>query len=271
MLIFNQARGASLTSRWQTQGVVQPTDRDRVQPLAALIGRKTLADYLHGPEPRCLLTCSDQQLWLASVSGVYARFGKRTLDIVLCLMAATVVLPVLLLVLLIVSLDGHAPIYAHRRVGRGGRLFNCLKVRTMVPNADERLRRLLASDPQAAREWKRHHKLLRDPRVTWFGRVLRATSLDELPQLWNVMRGDMSLVGPRPVTQAEIQRYADAGPLVLSVRPGLTGAWQVSGRNRVDYHERVRMDVNYVTSISLRNDLKIILGTFPAVLAGTGA
>lgn len=204
-------------------------------------------------------------------SNVYARVGKRALDIILSVIFLVMALPVILLVLLIASLDGHAPIYGHVRIGRRGRPFKCLKVRTMVPDAEKHLRRFLQDNPQAAEEWKQRQKLTYDPRITSIGRFLRITSLDELPQLWNVLRGDMSLVGPRPVTAEEILRYEDARHVVLSVRPGVTGAWQVSGRNRVGYDERILLDVDYVKSMSLGRDMKILLSTVPAVLTGTGA
>ncbi len=141
----------------------------------------------------------------------------------------------------------------------------------MVPNSDEGFLCYLERNAQAAHEWELRQKLAKDPRVTWFGRFLRATSLDELPQLWNVLRGEMSLVGPRPVTPNEILRYGQARDAVLSVRPGLTGAWQVFGRGRVSYAERVEMDLEYVKSISLRKDLRILLGTVRVVLAGASA
>lgn len=203
-------------------------------------------------------------------SPAYNRFGKRLADLALGLVITVLALPVILLVLLVASLDGHAPLFGHVRIGRGGRPFRCFKVRTMVPDAAERLAHLLATDPEAAAEWRAHQKLRHDPRVTRVGRILRVTCLDELPQLWNVLRGDMSLVGPRPVTAEELERYGEVRDLVLSVRPGITGLWQVEGRGAVGYDERVRMDAAYVTSISPRTDLRILLRTVRAVLSGTG-
>lgn len=203
-------------------------------------------------------------------SPAYNRFGKRLVDLVLAFAISLVALPVIVLVLLVASLDGHAPLFGHVRIGRGGKPFRCLKVRTMVPDAAARLAHILATDPEAAAEWHADQKLRHDPRITRVGRFLRVTCLDELPQLWNVLRGDMSLVGPRPVTAEELERYGDNRKLVLSVRPGITGLWQVEGRGEVGYDERVQMDVAYVTSISPLGDLRILLRTVRAVLSGTG-
>ena len=170
--------------------------------------------------------------------------------------------------------DGRgAPVlFAHARVGRGGATFRCLQFRSMVPDARQALERLLAADPAARAEWERDHKLKDDPRVTPFGRLLRRTSLDELPQLWNVLRGDMSLVGPRPVVPAELERYGEAAVYYLQVRPGLTGLWQVSGRSDVDYERRVALDAWYVRNWTLWYDLLILLKTLLVVPSrGAGA
>ena len=140
----------------------------------------------------------------------------------------------------------------------------------MVVDAETRLAQILAQDPEAAAEWALDQKLVDDPRVTRLGKALRSTSLDELPQLWNVVRGDMSLVGPRPITDAEMVRYGDAGPYYISVRPGLTGLWQVQGRNSVSYDERVSLDVTYVSRLSFKNDISILFRTVGAVLNRTG-
>jgi undecaprenyl-phosphate galactose phosphotransferase len=156
-------------------------------------------------------------------------------------------------------------LFAHARVGRDGETFRCLKFRSMVPNAKEALERLLASDPAARAEWERDYKLKDDPRITPFGRLLRRTSLDELPQLINVVRGDMSLVGPRPVVPAELDRYGEARVYYLQVRPGLTGLWQVSGRNDVDYERRVALDAWYVRNWTLWYDVLILLKTLLVV------
>lgn len=205
-----------------------------------------------------------------SRQGVYLRAGKRALDLVL---AALLLLPVGMVVALlavIVALDGANPFFGHRRVGRDGRVFRCWKLRSMVPDAEARLARHLAENPAAAREWAAARKLSQDPRVTRVGRVLRRTSLDELPQVWNVLLGEMSLVGPRPVTTEELMRYGPARWAYLGVRPGITGLWQVRGRNRLSYAERVRLDAEYARDASLALDLGLLLRTVPVVLRLTG-
>ncbi|GGL77354.1 sugar transferase [Wenxinia marina] len=196
--------------------------------------------------------------------------AKRTFDLVLCLMLC---LPIALLVaalFLLARLDGGPGFFGHRRVGRDGREFVCWKIRTMVPDAEARLTDYLAENPDARMEWARDFKLTDDPRVTRIGRVLRETSLDELPQIWNVLRGDMSFVGPRPVTAAELDRYRGCEACYLSHRPGMTGLWQISGRNDLDYGSRIRLDMEYSHSHGLVQDVRIILRTCGAVLARTG-
>ena len=162
--------------------------------------------------------------------------------------------------------DGSPTLFAHYRVGRNGELFRCLKFRTMAHGADEVLRELLAEDPLARAEWERDHKLRHDPRVTDFGRFLRRTSLDELPQLINVVRGEMNLVGPRPIVVKELRRYGHAKYHYLSVKPGMTGLWQVSGRNRTSYDHRVWLDRRYVEQQSVWLDCVILARTIPVVL-----
>ncbi len=156
--------------------------------------------------------------------------------------------------------------YSCERIGRNGRPFRCLKFRTMVADADESLRLILRASPALTEEFERHFKLCRDPRVTRVGRVLRRISLDELPQFWNVLTGDMSVVGWRPIVTDEVPRYGDAFPFVSSLRPGITGLWQVSGRNDVSYDERVRLDVEYRTRPSLRADVSIMGRTVAQLL-----
>jgi len=198
--------------------------------------------------------------------------GKRALDVAgagaLLLLGA----PVFLLLALLVRADGGPAFYAHERIGRGGRRFGCLKFRSMVVDSAARLEALLASDPAARAEWEATRKLRDDPRITWVGRFLRATSLDELPQLINVLRGDMSLVGPRPVVAAELAaHYGVAAEHYLAVRPGITGLWQVSGRSDTSYAQRVALDVRYATNPSLLEDVRILLRTPAAVLLRRGA
>ncbi|MCR5880874.1 sugar transferase [Phenylobacterium sp. J367] len=167
--------------------------------------------------------------------------------------------------------DGGPILFAHRRLGRDGRHFHCLKFRSMAVDAEKRLRDLLASDPQARAEWEADHKLRNDPRVTKLGEFLRKTSLDELPQLFNVLRGEMSLVGPRPIVDGEIAKYGRRFRQYCAVKPGITGLWQVSGRNDTTYRARVAMDCVYAARRSALMDFRILVLTVPAVLARKGS
>jgi lipopolysaccharide/colanic/teichoic acid biosynthesis glycosyltransferase len=200
----------------------------------------------------------------------YPAYGKRMLDIIVVILFLPIVLPLVALLVAWVAKDGGKPIFSHERIGMGGRTFRCLKIRTMVLDSEERLKAVLRDDPAAAIEWARDFKLRNDPRITRIGRILRTTSLDELPQLWNVFRGDMSLVGPRPVTAEELPRYAPHIDAYCSVRPGVTGIWQVSGRNDLSFAERVKLDRDYVRKLSMTNDLSILFWTVPTVLRRTG-
>jgi exopolysaccharide production protein ExoY len=192
---------------------------------------------------------------------------KRALDIGVALTALILLAPVMAAIAAIIRLtQGGSVIFAHERVGFGGRTFRCFKFRTMVPDAAERLARYLATNEEAARVWADTQKLRDDPRVTWFGHILRKSSLDELPQLFNVLRGEMSCVGPRPVVADELLRYGDYAREYIKVRPGVTGLWQVSGRSNTTYAHRVRLDRVYVRRCSLVLDLAILLRTIPAVL-----
>jgi len=197
--------------------------------------------------------------------------AKRILDVVGSLMLAAAFAPLMLAIALLLRKDGGPVIYRHSRVGRGGRVFECLKFRTMVPGADRILHLVLEGDMDLKREWARHHKLRRDPRVTHLGKLLRRTSLDELPQLWNVLRGEMSLVGPRPVAPQELPRYGRNVRAYLAIEPGITGLWQIKGRNDADYGRRVALDTYYVRKQNLLLDLWILLKTIRVVLGGRGA
>jgi lipopolysaccharide/colanic/teichoic acid biosynthesis glycosyltransferase len=198
--------------------------------------------------------------------------AKRALDILGAGTLLLLALPAFLVIAALVKMDGGKVFFAHERVGRGGRLFGCLKFRSMVTDSDRRLAALLATDPAARIEWETSRKLKRDPRVTRIGRFLRASSLDELPQILNVLRGEMALVGPRPVQAAELAAfYGAAAQHYMAVRPGITGPWQVSGRSETSYAQRVALDVAYVTHPSILADLKILLRTPVAVLARRGA
>jgi Undecaprenyl-phosphate galactose phosphotransferase WbaP len=197
---------------------------------------------------------------------------KRALDVLATLLIGLVALPMMALIALAIRLESAGPaLYAHRRVGRGGRSFYAWKFRSMVQDADRLLQAYLDQNPAARAEWQDSMKLTHDPRVTRIGKLLRKTSLDELPQLWNVLRGEMSLVGPRPIVTAEIQKYADRFPLYAQVRPGLSGLWQVSGRSDTSYDERVRLDSYYVLNWSVWLDLYVLARTVPVVLFGRGA
>lgn len=200
----------------------------------------------------------------------YLGYGKRIADVSVSLIMLMAVLPLLLCLVVLISCNGGRPIYRHPRVGRGGRTFDCLKLRTMTVDAEARLERLLASDVRAAAEWRKLRKLADDPRITRIGRFLRRTSLDELPQLWNVLKGDMSLVGPRPVTVEELEYYGQAADIYVTVRPGLTGPWQIGGRNSLSFEERVRIDVDYVMRLSGFRDIRILLKTPIAMIRATG-
>ncbi len=201
---------------------------------------------------------------------LYRRYLKRVLDLALVLLLVGPCALVIGALAMAVRRDGGPVFFGHQRVGQDGRLFRCWKLRTMVPNAEEVLQAHLAENPIAAREWAADVKLRADPRITRLGRFLRATSLDELPQLWNVALGEMSLVGPRPVTPSELDRYKGQEHSYLALKPGITGLWQVSGRNGIDYTERVRLDVQYFASCSFSQDMKILFRTFGAVLRRTG-
>jgi undecaprenyl-phosphate galactose phosphotransferase len=199
--------------------------------------------------------------------------AKRCFDLTLSLILIVGLAPVLLAIAILVRRDGGPAFYPHRRIGRGGASFNCLKFRSMVVDGDAVLQAHLAANPSAATEWEQRRKLTVDPRVTRIGRFLRKTSLDELPQLFNVLRGEMSLVGPRPVVHDELyQHYCQSGRAAyLAVTPGITGLWQISGRSDTSYAQRVALDIQYAGSQSLLQDGLILLRTVPAVLLRRGA
>jgi exopolysaccharide production protein ExoY len=197
--------------------------------------------------------------------------AKRLFDVASAAAVLIAVAPLMLLIYFLVKLDGGPAIFAHRRVGQNGQDFFCYKFRSMFTNSAVRLEELLRTDSNARDEWARDHKLRNDPRITPLGRFLRASSLDELPQLINIIRGDMSVVGPRPIVHAEITRYGYRFASYCNSRPGLTGIWQVSGRNDVSYRKRVAMDVLYSRRSTFQTDLKIVLMTIPAVLLSKGS
>lgn len=196
---------------------------------------------------------------------------KRSLDLIGGVVLLLALLPVMLAIALLVKRDGGPILFRHKRIGANGKPFSCLKFRTMCVDAEARLQKLLAEDPEARAEWERDFKLKNDPRVTGLGNFMRQTSLDELPQLFNVIRGEMSLVGPRPIVMAEAARYGAAFRDYLGCRPGLTGLWQVSGRNDIDYNSRVQLDARYAREWSLTRDVSILVRTVGVVLGRTGA
>ena len=196
----------------------------------------------------------------------------RVFDVFLSLAALLILAPIFLFIAVVVRVqDGGPALFAHARIGQGGGRFKCLKFRSMHPDSDARLHQLLASDPQARIEWARDHKLRRDPRITPLGGFLRRSSLDELPQFLNVLRGEMSLVGPRPIVEAEIGRYGRYFACYCANKPGITGLWQISGRNAVSYRRRVAMDVIYARRRTVALYIRILLATAPAVLLRRGA
>jgi exopolysaccharide production protein ExoY len=198
--------------------------------------------------------------------------SKRVIDIILAVSGIVLLAPLLIICFLATVVTSPGPaLFRHRRVGFNGKHFDCLKFRTMATDAQERLRQLLDSDPVAAAEWTANRKLRHDPRVTAIGAILRASSLDELPQLFNVLKGDMSIVGPRPVTEEELVRYADAISAYLACRPGITGLWQVSGRSTTTYNKRIACDTFYARNWSMTLDAKILIVTIPALLVSDSA
>ena len=196
----------------------------------------------------------------------------EAMNVVIALVALLFLAPVMIgVALAIFAQDGGPIVFAHRRIGKGGRYFHCLKFRSMAVDAEQRLADLLANDPEARAEWEKDHKLRNDPRVTRLGAFLRKTSLDELPQIFNVLRGEMSLVGPRPIVDAEVGKYGRRFNNYCAVKPGITGLWQVSGRNDVSYRARVAMDCIYARERNVLMDGFIIAATVPAVLMRKGS
>ncbi|WP_375227255.1 sugar transferase [Roseobacter sp. S98] len=198
----------------------------------------------------------------------YATAGKRLLDVTLVILSMPVVFPVIVLMALMVALDGYSPFYTQKRIGLNGRTFRILKIRTMVHNADALLQQHLAENPVLAEEWNTTQKLKNDIRITRLGRFLRRTSMDELPQLINVLTGSMSLVGPRPMMVSQRSLYP--GTSYFRLRPGLTGFWQISDRNNCSFRDRAKYDAEYERAVSLRTDISVLFRTVSVVLRGTG-
>ncbi len=200
--------------------------------------------------------------------GIYRGFVKRTLDVLLVLLGAPFVVPLVLALAVLVALEGGKPFYRQDRVGKGGRIYRMWKLRSMDVDADEKLAAFLAGNSDARAEWDHCQKLRRDPRITRLGQFLRRSSLDELPQLWNVFRGDMSLVGPRPMLPAQSPLYP--GEAYYTLRPGITGLWQVSARNSSGFAARAYYDSEYDRTLSLAADLRLLAATIRVVARGTG-
>lgn len=200
--------------------------------------------------------------------GPYRNFFKRMLDVTAIVMAVPVVLPVIAAAALMVARDGGSPFYTQMRVGMGGRAFRMWKLRTMVCDADSRMEAYLAENPAARLEWDSTQKLKADPRITKMGKFLRKSSLDELPQLWNVVLGEMSLVGPRPMMINQQNLYP--GKAYYALRPGITGYWQTAGRNRTTFEARAEYDDAYEANVSLVGDIKVLAATVGVVVNGTG-
>jgi exopolysaccharide production protein ExoY len=198
---------------------------------------------------------------------------KRIFDILFSFLALLFFLPLGITIGIAIKLSSPGPLFHKcQRVGKGGKLIECWKFRTMCLGADQKLQKMLQDSPSMKQEWDLYFKLKNDPRISGIGRILRKTSLDELPQFWNVLKGDLSVVGPRPVTQEEVEKYfRDKAAKILSVRPGLTGIWQTSGRNLLTFDERIQMEEYYVDQQSLLLDLAIIFKTIPHLFLAKGA
>lgn len=235
-----------------------------VPPIKGLSLHGLDSQYFFGHDVMFLLPRNNLQRPLS-------RATKRAFDVVIASLLVVVLLPLFVGLGLLIKSGGGPVYYRHSRVGRNRKKFECLKFRTMVPNADKVLKDLLAADEKARAEWEKNFKLHEDPRITRVGRFLRRSSLDELPQLFNVLWGEMSLVGPRPIVEEEMERYRNDLKYYYSVRPGITGLWQISGRNDIDYDYRVRLDSWYVKNWSLWHDITILFRTVSVVLKRVGA
>jgi exopolysaccharide production protein ExoY len=228
-------------------------------------GRQNSGDRFRFAEARVAHRITDRRL-IRKVKAANSVI-KRAFDLAVAASAMFFLAPAFFTIALLIKLTDRGPVlYRHTRVGRQGERFECLKFRTMATDAEDRLARILLDDPYAAEEWQETQKLRDDPRITMIGTFLRKSSLDELPQLWNVIRGDMSIVGPRPITRAELNRYGKERRYYLLVRPGITGLWQVSGRSSTGYEKRIRYDREYLEEWSWLGEFWILLMTIPAVL-----
>ncbi|NEO98286.1 MAG: sugar transferase [Symploca sp. SIO2E9] len=195
------------------------------------------------------------------------NLAKRLFDVIFSLSVLILLMPIYLILAMLIAISSPGPIfYIQERVGKNYKSFGCMKFRTMVNNADEILLDMMATSPTLRQEFEENFKLKQDPRITWIGRFLRLTSLDEFPQFWNVLKGDMSVVGPRPLVPEEIHKYGRHMDKVLTIRPGITGLWQVSGRNDIPYNRRVQMDVYYVNYRSFWLDILLVVKTIGVII-----
>lgn len=245
-----------------TLSAFTPVDRANLGSVTlAPGGSATAAPYLRSAAPGWGVGRRDK--------GAYRRFGKRMTDIVLVLITAPMTLPIVMLCAIALWFEGGSPFYRQNRLGKGGKVFSIWKLRTMCRDADAMLESCLAADPALRREWDRTQKLKSDPRITRVGGFLRKTSLDELPQFMNVLRGEMSIVGPRPMMPDQLTLYKSPA-LYFDMRPGITGEWQVSDRNENSFAHRATVDARYYSRLSLPVDLKILVQTVGVVLRRTG-
>jgi exopolysaccharide production protein ExoY len=216
--------------------------------------------------------CVPSEAKSVAVSGVKSADFQRPIDVVMVLVAVVILLPALVIIAAIIWAYDRGPVfYGHTRIGWQGKTFRCWKFRSMAVDGDRILKEYIERNPEARAEWANDRKLRKDPRITPIGRFIRASSLDELPQLWNVLIGEMSLVGPRPIVADEAPKYGSAFAAYISCRPGITGLWQVSGRNDVSYDTRVALDLQYAETRSVLLNFSIIFRTIPAVLSRRGS
>jgi Undecaprenyl-phosphate galactose phosphotransferase WbaP len=301
-LASDRSLGYEILGRVDPEAVTLAAGRSRLWPILDGCGARRVLIALHGEQQRLVVatalrervpfavvsspvacpafTCESAALlshdtmllsFQDGLSRPLARLAKTAIDISLALVGLIITSPLFLVLAVLSKQDGGPVLFAHQRVGAGGRLFKCLKFRTMVVDADRVLAEALEHDPALAAEWEATRKLANDPRVTRIGQFLRKTSLDELPQLINVLRLEMSLVGPRPIVQSEVPLYGENIAQYFATRPGLTGLWQVSGRSTTSYARRVQLDVWYVNNWTIWYDITVLLKTIPAVLSRQGA
>ena len=245
--------------------VSPPRSAFALQPINPGINRESAIDSFRSNDSRPAPSI------VARRPGSVSSGIKRVLDVVMAALLLLFLSALMLAIAWLIRRDGQPALYRHKRIGAGAQAFYCMKFRSMVADSDGVLATLLMNDPAAAAEWAATQKLRRDPRITPIGRFLRKTSLDELPQLFNVLRGEMSLVGPRPIVAAETRFYGENIADYYAARPGITGLWQVSGRSDTTYERRVALDVSYVRNWSLRSDIIILIKTLPVVLLRRGA